>query len=124
MTLKDWTQCDFCLFPARYSFFKEYIKGNDCPMCTHKIVASDIKLIPEERVMEILKGKLESIEHTEDVAPEEMSVGMKRSSIKISDESNLPLMPPATSDSYINGYDQGGNILPPGVISGSGGMAI
>jgi len=90
MTLNDWTQCDFCHFPALYSYFKAYVeKGNDCPMCFQKIKSLDIKLIPENKVKEILQGKLDSIDQSECMIDVDLPSGLKRASAQISDESNL-----------------------------------
>ena len=124
MTLNDWTQCEFCLFPARYNYFKEYVeKGNECPMCSQRIKISDIKLFSELEVKQILQSKLGLIEHDETAANENESIGIKRASMQILDESELAPMSPG-SEGYLNGYDNGENMLPPGLIGGSGGMAI
>jgi hypothetical protein len=125
MTLNDWTQCDFCHFPALYSYFKTYVeKGNDCPMCSQKISASDLKLIPENKVKEILQGKLESIEKSEGMVDEEFSSGLKRGSARIPDELSLASMPQDLNDTHLSGYEKGDSILPPGLIGGPGGMVI
>jgi hypothetical protein len=129
MTLNDWTQCDFCHFPALYSYFKAYVeKGNDCPMCFQKIKSLDIKLIPENKVKEILQGKLDSIDQSECMIDEDLPSGLKRTSAQISDESNLANVSLTDMNKEkINGYEQGENMLPLGLIggsSGSGGMVI
>lgn len=124
MTLNDWTQCDFCLFPARYNYFKSYIeKGNVCPMCSQNMKVSEIKLIAENKVKEILQGKLESIDHSEGAADESAPARIKRSSIRIPDDANLNMSLDASDDSNI-AYKHGESMLPPGLIGGSGGMAV
>lgn len=124
MTLTDWTQCDFCLFPAHYNYFRTYVeRGNGCPMCSKSIKLSDIKLISEIKVKEILQSKLESIEQYDGAVEESAPAGIKRSSLRIPDETSIYVSLNDNDDTN-SAYTPGESMLPPGLIGGSGGMAV